>query len=449
MQVPEVSSVGSASPRGFTDRRPLAVNDQARPASRQERRRQQRHATRPVEHTVQASANPAISYKPSPLTPHRRPVHTHYRRPTVEDASNVSDAVLQGDGNDSGSDLDASSPIKPRKVTSTRHLQIPSPLVDQSKQGSKKHASGSYAREAPGDLSWGPRRPIVRDSDSPAAGISSSRPISFNERLHGRTSDIRDELGRHHHDQAPGSDKLSSAKNAHFDDGHGRSFLSDGPSRSWSSSNKRDAAQGPEHNFNHDLNPDHLRRQMYEAGVSPLAQQYLPKSSTSAPINPRHADHLHVGGYSDLAQEYLNPSAFRKRQEERAHAQPEARDHSGGAQNRPWRSDPFAHETYRSDRRHSHEETSHLKVDDPWKKYAEQTPHFDASSLNSPQRRRPSSAHASGSRSATGNNSHSQSHTGWGGAVSNVTWGSCREPKLPETGCVVGEVLDDDVPESG
>ncbi|ROT39841.1 hypothetical protein SODALDRAFT_323162 [Sodiomyces alkalinus F11] len=73
-----------------------------------------------------------------------------------------------------------------------------------------------------------------------------------------------------------------------------------------------------------DLDGGRFRRQLYEGGVSSLAQEYLgssrrpPRPSPPSLSSPPPAEQIRMGGYSELAQEYLNPSASRRRRRGRA-----------------------------------------------------------------------------------------------------------------------------------
>lgn len=74
--------------------------------------------------------------------------------------------------------------------------------------------------------------------------------------------------------------------------------------------------------FTPDPDGERFRRQLYEGGVSSLAQEYLGSNNSPSPRHPPPpsppppVEQIRMGGYSELAQEYLNPSASRRRRQQ-------------------------------------------------------------------------------------------------------------------------------------
>ncbi|KAH6682163.1 hypothetical protein F5X68DRAFT_277301 [Plectosphaerella plurivora] len=280
----EGGSMRSASPGGFTDRLPPAED---RPVSRQERRRQERGKTQ--------KPAPKIALKPPPVTPQRQKQKTRkasYKVPTVEDASSSSEVESEEESSDESDDEPA--PVKPRKPC----RKIPSPLVSDTKEKTQ----AIFHREPAQDVRPRPPRP---DSGY-ASGVSSGRRTSFNARVDVRTFATPDEDTRQ---DTRRNSRPSTAPDS------SQSYNSWGtPStpafNAFSQAYPRTAA--PET----PRDSERLRRQMYEGGVSSLAQEYLRKSSPP----PSPTSDLHRSGYSDLAQEYLSPTPSRQHRPEKGHA---------------------------------------------------------------------------------------------------------------------------------
>lgn len=380
----------SASPGGFTDRLTLS-EDLA--VSRHERRRQDGPEMQTPKKPPPTTAKTTL--KPPPTTPHKprqRQKQKHlklpYRIPTVEDASSSGESDV--DHLDE-SVSESSSPVEERKAA---RLKIPSPLVSDNMCSQKK--SSIFVRRG------GAQKPVHLDSgyNSYASGVSSGRRTSFNDRVHVRIFTNPDKDTHHDPERrarsrpvtAPGEASRTSAW-ATVDSPSFGCFRDD---RTYSSKTR------PVEDVDVSRHPERLRRQMYEGGISSLAQEYLQRPS-SVSRNRHPASDIHHGGYSELAQEYLSPSASRRQPSE------QGRDFvntpTTGTHN--WKA-----------------EDSMPRASSTWQRYW--THHMPSTAHDFPP-------------SASDYYSQPSHRTGAASYASQMH----REPKLPETGFVIGLVDDE------
>lgn len=265
-------------------------------------------------------------------TPKR--LSTRYKRPTVEDAPNSSyDGTVDGyEANSSDGDMSPSSLalVKERGTRNRHNSGLASPLVDSPGQASPPRPVPAF----PDCTSQA--QPETKARDGGMGSSASSRRTSFNERVDVRTFSGHDS-GHQHHDESLKQGRKASrlqpqTATANYQDSPP---YSDCAVQLPESGNSASYREDPQHHAlpprttasDFDLDrtrhsPERLRRQMYEGGVSDLAQQYLGKSTASS-IRPAYSasNDLPTGAYADPVQECLDPVAFRRRQEQKAQQQ--------------------------------------------------------------------------------------------------------------------------------
>ncbi|KAL2756895.1 hypothetical protein ACRALDRAFT_1069602 [Sodiomyces alcalophilus JCM 7366] len=248
-----------------------------------------------------------------------------YKPPTVESTTNASQET------DCGSDDTASDETAPEPLDSVRTSDLLPPQKPAGKPSQPVTPNPTQTQTR--TQAWGGSRVTVNTAATKDSGYNSSnvsgtsnKQTSFNDRVGVRTFDSgepRQDNRYGHNEEFLGDHKQASYHTSPlFTPGRQRDCRGTNAPKGRDSSHDNSSTTTP-----FDLDGDRFRRQLYEGGVSSLAQEYLcsnihspspPHAPHPAPPPPPPAEQIRMGGYSELAQEYLNPTASRRRRRERA-----------------------------------------------------------------------------------------------------------------------------------